>query len=111
MPATSPAATVSISSGSSVSSHKIGSPDSSGVAAARTNSQRGVITAVPKAVSLGLIRCTRKSLILFHGGRVTRAFPWDILPTLLTHIPVLLQHLPVWKYFENEYRTEYRPVY
>src|ERR1017187_7070764 len=46
-------------SSSSVSSQMIGSPNGLGVAAARTYSQRGVITAVPKAISLGLTRWTR----------------------------------------------------
>ena len=50
---------VSGSSGSRVSSTRIGSPYLAGVAEARTNSHRGVTTAVPKAMSLGLTRCTR----------------------------------------------------
>src|SRR5579863_4452439 len=43
---------------SSDSSTRIGSPSSRGVAAASTNSHRGVITAVPKELSLGFTRCT-----------------------------------------------------
>jgi hypothetical protein len=35
------------------------SPKAAGVAEARTYSQRGVMTAVPKEMSLGLTRCTR----------------------------------------------------
>src|SRR6266576_4004085 len=42
----------------SVSSQMRGSPNVRGVAPASTYNQRGVITAVPKAVSLGLTRCT-----------------------------------------------------
>ena len=38
------------------SSTRMGSPADDGVAAARTNSQRGVITAVPNELSLGFTR-------------------------------------------------------
>src|SRR6476620_1092894 len=41
------------------SSTRMGSPAAAGVAAARTNSHLGVITAVPKELSLGLTKCTR----------------------------------------------------
>src|SRR5580692_3974876 len=43
---------------SSDSSTRMGSPADCGVAAASTNSHLGVITAVPKELSLGLTRCT-----------------------------------------------------
>src|SRR5262245_18497654 len=59
MPTTSPGAIVEKSTGSSVSSTRRGSPHSRPVAAARTYSQRGVITATPNESSLGLMRCTR----------------------------------------------------
>src|SRR5208282_2338012 len=42
------------------SSTRMGSPTTAGVAAASTKSQRGVMTAVPKELSLGLTRWTRK---------------------------------------------------
>jgi hypothetical protein len=38
------------------SSMRMGSPAAEGVAAARTKSQRGVMTAVPKELSLGFTR-------------------------------------------------------
>src|SRR5690606_10520115 len=41
-------------------------PYRSGVAAASTYGQRGVMTAVPKARSLGLTRCTRTRPSLVH---------------------------------------------
>src|SRR5208282_4010202 len=41
------------------SSTRMGSPTTAGVAAASTKSQRGVMTAVPKELSLGLTRWTR----------------------------------------------------
>ena len=49
-------AMASKSIGSSVSSMTLGSPYPRGVAAASTYSQRGVITAVPNEISLGLTR-------------------------------------------------------
>src|SRR5271157_1246210 len=58
MPTMSPRCTLAGSQGNRVSSHRIGSPKDPGVAAASTKSQRGVMTAVPKDVSLGLTRCT-----------------------------------------------------
>src|SRR4051812_20351569 len=59
MPTTSPAEIVSGLMVSSVSSTMTGSPQAVPVAAARTNSQRGVMTATPNDTLLGLIRCTR----------------------------------------------------
>src|SRR5438093_9783110 len=58
MPTTSPDDTLPGSHRSSVSYVTIGSPYSSGVAAARTYSHRGVITPTPNANALGLTRCT-----------------------------------------------------
>src|SRR5580658_9100995 len=58
MPTMSPGWMVSGTICSSDSSTRIGSPASRGVAAASTNSHRGVMTAVPKELSLGLTRCT-----------------------------------------------------
>jgi hypothetical protein len=54
IPTASPGSIVAGSNDSTVSSQRIGSPKRVGVAAAKTNSHRGVMTAVPKAVSLGL---------------------------------------------------------
>src|SRR5579864_8891279 len=59
IPTTSPLVTFSGLSNSSVSSQMTASPKALGVADARTYSQRGVITAVPNEISLGLTRCTR----------------------------------------------------
>src|SRR6478609_64384 len=56
MPTTSPATMLSGIRLSRVSSQISGSPNSIGVAVANTYSQRGVMTAVPNAESLGLIR-------------------------------------------------------
>src|SRR5579863_1504829 len=56
IPTTSPAEMLSGSRLSKVSSQISGSPNSIGVAVANTYSQRGVMTAVPKAESLGLIK-------------------------------------------------------
>src|SRR3989338_2728594 len=58
MPTTSPADMVVGSQASRVSSVMMGSPYFSGVAAASTYSQRGVITPTPNAKALGLMRCT-----------------------------------------------------
>src|SRR6185295_335471 len=60
IPTMSPGPTEDGSKGANVSSQMTGSPNDSGVAPAKTNSQRGVMTAVPKDVSLGLTRCTFK---------------------------------------------------
>src|SRR3982074_3834743 len=51
------------------SSMRIGSPAIGGVAAARTKSQRGVITAVPKELSLGFTRRTLKNPTLPRAER------------------------------------------
>src|ERR1700677_1747724 len=56
-------------SASRVSSTMTGSPNDPGVAAASTYSQRGVITAVPKEWSLGLIRKTAIRKRPFQDGR------------------------------------------
>ena len=56
MPTMSPAEMVSGTICSMDSSTRMGSPTEEGVAAARTKSQRGVMTAVPKELSLGLTR-------------------------------------------------------
>jgi len=56
MPTTSPGAIASTASGSSVSSTIYGSPQRLPVAAAKTYSQRGVITATPKDRVLGFTR-------------------------------------------------------
>src|ERR1035437_953103 len=58
MPTISPGWMVSGTICSSDSSTRMGSPAVRGVAAARTNSHRGVMTAVPKELSLGLTRWT-----------------------------------------------------
>src|SRR5437868_12764399 len=60
IPTTSPLAIWSRSIGSKVSSRIFGSPHVVPVAAARTYSQRGVMTATPNDRLLGLIRCTRE---------------------------------------------------
>src|SRR5687768_9252071 len=60
IPTTSPLAISFMSIGSSVSSTRWGSPHFVPVAAARTYSHLGVITATPKERLLGLIRCTRE---------------------------------------------------
>src|SRR5439155_17580917 len=77
MPTTSPAAKSAGSTWSSVSSTRCGSPQREPVAAARTYSQRGVMTATPNDKSLGLIRCTRgptdtSSRLLGRTARVMR---------------------------------------
>jgi hypothetical protein len=54
--------------GSSDSSTRMGSPADWGVAAARTNSQRGVMTAVPKELSLGFTRWTLIGSTFPHAG-------------------------------------------
>src|SRR3954464_9728703 len=59
IPTTSPLATASRFTGSSVLSIRFGSPQVFPVAAASTNNQRGVMTATPNDRLLGLIRCTR----------------------------------------------------
>src|SRR5579863_5081355 len=64
MPTTSPAEMLSGSRLSNVSSQISGSPNSIGVAVANTYSQRGVMTAVPNAESLGLMRCIFKGPFL-----------------------------------------------
>src|ERR1700722_11912693 len=64
MPTTSPADMRSGSKLSKVSSQISGSPNSLGVAVANTYSQRGVMTAVPNAESLGLMRCIVKGPFL-----------------------------------------------
>ena len=51
------------------SSTRMGSPADDGVAAARTKSQRGVITAVPKELSLGFTRWTLKNRPLLGEER------------------------------------------
>src|ERR1700735_4896776 len=58
MPTMSPAWMLSGTICSSDSSTRMGSPADCGVAAASTKSQRGVMTAVPKELSLGLTRWT-----------------------------------------------------
>src|SRR6478736_984 len=59
MPTISPGWMLSGTICSRDSSTRMGSPAAAGVAAARTNSHLGVITAVPKELSLGLTKCTR----------------------------------------------------
>src|SRR6187401_703621 len=59
IPTTSTLAIWLKSMGSSVSSRILGSPHWVPVAAARTYSQRGVITATPNDKLLGFIKCTR----------------------------------------------------
>ncbi len=76
MPTTSPGCTASGSRCSRVSSHRIGFPNETGVAEARTNIHRGVITAVPKEASLGFTRCTFinvKSLMRQASGTTQNA--------------------------------------
>src|SRR5687767_2824355 len=68
MPTTSPGFTAERSNCSSVSSTITGSPNRGGVAAASTNSHRGVMTAVPNDRWLGLTRNTRTQLLLDKGG-------------------------------------------
>src|SRR6185312_5251488 len=58
MPTTSPGLMLSGTILSSDSSTRMGAPADSGVAAASTNSHRGVMTAVPNELSLGLTRWT-----------------------------------------------------
>src|SRR3954469_16869511 len=58
MPTMSPAVMMLGSNGSRVSSIRQGSPNVAGVAAAKTDSQRGVMTPIPKETWLGLIRKT-----------------------------------------------------
>src|SRR5215217_3683528 len=81
IPTTSPAWMVVSSMSSSDSSTMIGSPHSVPVAAARTKSQRGVMTATPNETWLGLIRWMRGcKLPGLSGGRdanVLRALPTD----------------------------------
>ena len=62
MPTMSPGWMVSGTICSSDSSTRMGSPATRGVAAASTNSHRGVMTAVPKELSLGLTRWTRTEI-------------------------------------------------
>src|ERR1039457_2970709 len=73
------------------SSTRMGSPAAPGVAAASTNSHRGVMTAVPKELSLGLTRCTdvrgrpfQVQVLPLHGALsesaglpVSGAAPWQ----------------------------------
>src|SRR6185437_4876413 len=62
MPTTSPGDRAAGSMGSNVSSTTCGSPHRVPVAAARTYSQRGVMTATPNEASLGLTKWTRGTL-------------------------------------------------
>src|SRR6266487_5758793 len=68
MPTTSPASMDRTSTDSSVSSTRCGSPHRVPVAAARTYSQRGVMTATPNDSSLGLMRWTRGVIELLKSA-------------------------------------------
>src|ERR1039458_4355966 len=68
MPTMSPACIVSGTICSRDSSTRMGSPAICGVAAASTNSHRGVITAVPNELSLGLTRCTLNESYLLRAS-------------------------------------------
>src|SRR5438552_13345624 len=70
MPTTSPASMDLTSTDSSVSSTRCGSPHRVPVAAARTYSQRGVMTATPNDSSLGLMRWTRGVIELLKSPQV-----------------------------------------
>ena len=76
MPMTSPAASCDGSNDSSVSSVRIGSPQVFGMAPARTNIQRGVMTAMPNDRSLGLTMWTRTVDSLPHTAGAS-ASPQD----------------------------------
>src|SRR6516162_8201169 len=67
MPTRSPGWMVAGSICSRDSSTRTGVPADGGVAAARTNNHRGVITAVPKELSLGLTRWTLNAAAFRHN--------------------------------------------